>query len=430
MILSSKKILLFLYSLLLFFNSSFCLTWSNFGNGRLSVLATISPVLCTVFMLLYLYSSYPNRELNKFDFRVVCGLVLFVVWVLFVSVQKKISVYYLLVSINVVLLLLTDKEERKQIIGYITRIFVICSLPSILYYVLGILNITVPYSILPSLDVGKTNMGIFYQHYPLGLVITGYQMPRPCGLFDEPGYMGTLAAVLYAAIMENKNKPIMKWKISLVIIGIFSFSLAFYILFFARLFIYIAEKNYRKALLLIPLILVGYLLFININFQNVQLQRFQARLMITENGLAGDNRTSTAFDSEYESFLDDDPTIVLRGNGVDAHMQNVKMVGSSSYKVLIYNHGIIGTSLLLLLLLLIASSSGFSKSNLAFLLIYIASMYQRPGVFSVLYMGIFICGLQKNSVHQGFMMTCKSFFIETTSEKRNIVVLSENADAL
>ena len=350
----------------------------------------------------------------------IIGAIVFLIWSCFLTIEINFSLYCLLVAINLFFLLFMNNEERQTILRYIIIILVVCSLPSILYYILFVLNINVPYTVLSSLSEGKTNLGIFYRHYPFGLIITGYTLPRPSGLFDEPGYMGTFAGILYAAIMENKDTSLKKWKICLIVIGVFSFSLAFYILLIARLLIYASEKGFKKTIILLPLLLIAFGVFLNVDFHNEQIQLIQERLRISDNRLSGDNRTTKSFDIEYESFLHEDMTTVLRGNGLDAHMQNSRMVGSSSYKILIYNYGIIGSVLLLLLLYLIVNSSGFSKSNLAYWIIYLLSMYQRPGVFTVLYMGILVCGLEKNSVHQSLIATLGSFLSNVKDEEQGL----------
>ncbi len=338
--------------------------------------------------------------MTKRYFCVAFITVVFISWIFFVSVQKHLSVYYLIVAFNLLMLLQIENIDRRQILKYIIIILTVTSFPSIIYYILYVLHIRLPYTVLPSLHESKTQLGIYYQHYPFGLIIAGSAMPRPSGLFDEPGYMGTLAGILYAAVLESRDKTIKKWRICLIIIGLFSFSLAFYILFFVRIMIYIAEKGYKRVALILPVLIALFVVFMNVDFHNEQIQEVQARLKIGENGLEGDNRTTMAFDEEYGFFIRGDTKIILRGNGLDAHMKNPKMIGASSYKVLVYNYGIIGTGLLILLLVLIVYSVGFTKNNTAFLLIFLLSMYQRPGVFTMHFISILICGLEKGEVHR------------------------------
>ena len=416
--LSLKKLLLFLYALFLFFNSYFIITWSTFYNGRFYFLVKIGPLLSAVFLFLFVASSNQLKlRFNNRDFIVVFVAALFVIWVCFFTVEMYFSIQYLVVAISILLLLKINDSDRKTILKYIIYIFVVCSLPSAIYFILYCFHIDIPHTVLLSPNEMKTRYGMSYLFYPLGLIITGYGLPRPCGLFDEPGYMGTVAARLYAAIFQSKDLALRKWKACLVIIGISSFSLAFYVLFFARISIHILEKGYTKVVLLFPLLLAVYIVFININVSNPQMQIMQERLRISGGKLSGDTRTSKSFEEEFSRFLDGDKLVVLRGNGIKAHVDNANMEGSSSYKAIIYDYGIMGIGLLFFLLFLILNSSSFSKENMDFFIIYVLSMYQRPAIFSVLFIGLLVCGMEKCEIRHNILATLDSYFGRKSEKK-------------
>lgn len=193
---------------------------------------------------------------------------------------------------------------------------------------------------------------------------------RLCGIFNEPGVLGTLCALLF--ICTSKKAKLWE-KIDLLLTGALTFSLAFYLLIFLYFAIYICQKRLVNMVYIIGFMAL-FLTLPKIDFHNEQLNAVAARLEITENGLAGDNRTSAIFDAEYEDFIHTSDVWLGKGAGFSFGGSNSSW--KSHYLV---PYGIVGTIFLLGMwgcaALFYAEGN---KDALIFILLFFISLYQRP----------------------------------------------------
>lgn len=207
---------------------------------------------------------------------------------------------------------------------------------------------------------------------------------RLCGIFNEPGALGTVCALLFICTFKQS-----KWweKVLLLMAGAFTLSFAFALLVFGFVAVYICKKKPSNIIYII--IFLGIFLAIpNIDFHNDAINDLAGRFAITEGGFSGDNRTSSAFDAEYEAFSNSMYYWLGKGDGA------VLASGVASYKSsYIVPFGVFGMVLLLGEWLI--SSYRYSEKNrqcLLYMLFFFISLYQRPYAIIAIWGYVFLFG--------------------------------------
>lgn len=145
-----------------------------------------------------------------------------------------------------------------------------------------------------------------------------------------------------------------------------------------------------------------YIGFINIDFSDPTLSTLQNRIIITESGLVGDNRTNDAFDALMDDFNRSDLYTRLfgAGDGAIGEIQASRNIDGSSYKCMIYNFGYVGYGLSIIWLVMYGIIQMKQKRSdrvqmFSLLVLYLANMYQRPSVFYMGYLLIMFGGMVK-----------------------------------
>lgn len=165
-------------------------------------------------------------------------------------------------------------------------------------------------------------------------------VPRFQSIFLEPTYLGSTSALL---LMTQRGKWKQWYNISLIVGLLISFSLAGYAYFMAIIFLnmWIERKKMVKKFLSVA-VLISVIIgcsFIYKGGDNMLHNLIVLRLEINDGELAGNNRVTKDFDTEYDSFLQSSDIIF----GRDYDYSNF---GDSGYKVFFYDYGIIGVVLL------------------------------------------------------------------------------------
>lgn len=386
------NIVLLLYAISLFCNSYFLFTWETYPVKMATFifkgLYYIAPFL---LLLVRVWHSDWKFSLEKKYLFALIVLSMFFVHVNFFGYTSKtyLNPGHLFVLLQVILLISLKDGDKIIFFENIIKIFIIMTLPSLLFFVLDLIGIDCSIGIIYSSHVGKAQAGVYYLHYPFGLVMRGEEsIPRLCGLFDEPGVVGTLAALLFSA---SYGKIAKKWSNLLFVIGFFSFSMAFYLLI---IFFFLIEFIRRKSFKLfgvITCICVILFLLTNYNFSNQYISLIQRRIDLASFFLVHDNRTGDSFNLIFDDFLNSGGYPLFFGNGNGAAEDSVMMFGSS-YKTLVYNCGILGVFLFILFIYLCYKKIGNEKA-LPFVAVFLVSIYQRPFVFSAQYLAILILGI-------------------------------------
>jgi len=159
------------------------------------------------------------------------------------------------------LALLPDSGRQRCLHAFIT-LFSITLIPGIIIWVVVALGVHVHFSSIPMANpvmTSATGGGLLY--FPGAVFIeansivlkTGGILFRLCAIYDEPGTVGTIAALCLATVRFKLNN----WRyILLYVAGVISFSLAFISLCAVGLLARaIFSKNWRYFLWLVPLLL-------------------------------------------------------------------------------------------------------------------------------------------------------------------------------
>lgn len=165
-------------------------------------------------------------------------------------------------------------------------------------------------------------------------------IPRFQSIFLEPAFLGSTSALL---LMTQRGKWKRWYNISLIIGIIVSFSLAGYAYFIAIIFLnmWIEKKKFIKKFLSVILLISAIVgcSFIYKNGDNMLHNLIILRLEIDDGEMAGNNRVSEDFETDYESFLQ--TSDIIFGSDYD-----YSKFGDSGYKVFFYDYGLVGIILL------------------------------------------------------------------------------------
>lgn len=261
--------------------------------------------------------------------------------------------------------LMTDRT-KSIIFEYFYRFILITNVIAIVVYVINFIfpNLfeKVPYYSDQAMTLGLnyTKIGVF--------AIYGNRL---CSIFNEPGGLGTICALLFVITFRKSSKY---EKINLLVCGSLTFSLAFFIIVYAFFMIYLLQKNIK---FFIPMILLAALFFVipYIDFHNEAINLFVARMKIVNGSLAGNNRTTREFDYLYNEMKNSKEIIWGRGVGY------ILAEHVSTFKTLIVQMGLIGTGAILAEWIVCALvKANRSRYNYIFLALFILSTYQRPNI--------------------------------------------------
>jgi len=298
-------------------------------------------------------------------------------------------------AVLILCFLLFDEKIYKSTLNVFINIYALVSIPSILMFFLIAAGVNLEWEYLEPYSKAKQLTGLYYREY-FGMVVLSTQifplgsgeLFRLCSVFPEPGVVGTVSALLLTVTrFEIKN-----WKgVTLLVSGLLSFSLAFYVL--ACLYLILKKPFYL-------FILVGLLsaLFFSLpsdikdnRLINYYVKERGETLFVNFDEV--DNRVDDCFQRHYDEFFN--TTDVFIGNGHKASIAT--QCDASSFKTIIYDYGIIGFLILLLFYMIILISKIRTRSDfiscIPLLIVFLATSYQRPAFDTFWFFAIFIGGI-------------------------------------
>jgi len=357
------------------------------GRRALNVIVLTLGTCITFILLAFSFTDMRRARIIRLEYSGMLVLAVFIVTLYLMHLLSAGKVTELLkISSFVLLLVLASEKTLWQSFGYFRFAFALIVAPSIVLYFFNLLG-TPPFGgfEVPTHE-GKVESGMRYGNYLFGFMIFkgGESIHRLSALFDEPGVVGTYAAFLLAATrfkMDAQN-------VIIFIAAILSWSLAFIVL--AVIYLLFA----RPRLLFILLLILGALVFLAADNPIVQ-KLLINRLLISDEGVSGDNRTTIWFDLKFIELLFSSK--IYFGNTETAHQLGYYV---SSWKTLIFDYGLAGlTSILLFIVMLFRlkkkkfGSPKDAKGCYVFLFMFLASIYQRPGVVDVAPLFILAAGV-------------------------------------
>lgn len=260
----------------------------------------------------------------------------------------------------------------------------------------------------------------FYSHEVYYLFVAGANnvlelLPRFCGMFLEPGHVGsTCCLLLFINRFDFKDKSNYIYLLAIIL----SLSLAAYCLLFIGFCLHCFLKG---AHILRYILFFGILAFALYIFgltyndgDNIFNEKIISRLIVVDGELSGDNRTSMLFDAYYEDWLKYGD--VINGYGRKAYGDNSGTTnilhGCASYKRFFFVNGIIGFILVSALYWSLFYRCR-SRQGWGFFVLYIICNIIRDYPFRLMWLYLFILGSVVLSLsekkHQN--STCKDQYL-------------------
>jgi hypothetical protein len=289
-----------------------------------------------------------------------------------------------------ILLLSLSKNFLLNVLEKFEKIVTVVFILGIITYLIGLIIE------LPSFSISPLNLlknGIYKVHiFDLQLIDYNFgDSKRFMSVFDEPGVVGTLVALLlsYRRIEFNKIKDIV-----FIAAGLLSFSLAFYIIFFINL-LYNKVLNLKFYFVLIVVLFGLYYLYPDF----VKVAVFDRFIVANNIGIVN-NRATESFQTEYDHFVKKGGEALLFGLGPNAltDLSNEITLNVSSYETLVYSFGIVGCLIFISFFFYATYKFAPTRRGWFFFIVFLALAWQRPGVFDYFNLLIFLGGLSYISI--------------------------------
>jgi hypothetical protein len=351
--LDNENLIGFFFGVCLFLLSKPYIMW---GTGRLDMF---------LGFIISLISLYNIRKFSKTE---LVAISLFIIYVIYAAATQY-NIFGIITKLVIIPFLLINRKATLIYFKWFKNIFVLSLLISLIVYVAVVFfSIPIGYNLISPLNEGK---GLNYIQYPFlvseRLLGFNYYNIRFCGMFDEPGVVGTLTIIILFAERFNLRS---KQNIILLIAGLLSFSLYFYIV---GLVYYLAFSKGKYRLSMVFLFIVFYLF----TSQYVLVNKLIWSRFTIENGkLSGDSRSSEMLDNTYDKLLVSND--LLWGKGIKYAFDYAD--GSASFKLVVIAYGLVFLVVVLMAFSIFAYCNIRQQKYLnAYLLFFIGMLYNRWG---------------------------------------------------
>ncbi len=365
-------------------DSTLSLTSSLLSNIFKILLYTFTGL--NIILIIFPILKYKKTILRKDLFQTI-PMIIFVIISSFHTYDGSISFSGFLFSILWIIFALAPDNIKKRTFIYFKNAFIIICIAGIICYLSYDLNLFLPYKVVNYYNNNAAVENyIDYKFIFLYRASSSISLVRLCGICNEPGYFGTICALILCASSLNLKK---KSNIIILIAGFLTFSLAFII----TLVIYLLLKylkDFRTVILTVLLTCFYLFLLPNIYTGNPTIDRFIQRMTITDEGLAGDNRTTDELEYVFDDVVKNKPLFGY-GEGY-LKTQNLKG-GVSSYKTYIIQYGFVGCILLWGSLLLAALYKNKNYLSIIYIIAFFVNIYQRPNIMTLQYQILLFGGL-------------------------------------
>lgn len=365
-------------------DSTLSLTSSLLSNIFKILLYTFTGL--NIILIIFPILKYKKTILIKDLFQTI-PMIIFIIISSFHTYDGSISFSGFLFSLLWIIFALAPDNIKKRTFIYFKNAFIIICIAGIICYLSYDLNLFLPYKVVNYYNNNAiVENYIDYKFIFLYRASSSISLVRLCGICNEPGYFGTICALILCASSLNLKK---KSNIIILIAGFLTFSLAFII----TLVIYLLLKYLKdvRTVILTVLLTCFYLFLLpNIYTGNPTIDRFIQRMTITDEGLAGDNRTTDELEYVFDDVVKNKPLFGY-GEGY-LKTQNLKG-GVSSYKTYIIQYGFVGCILLWGSLLLAALYKNKNYLSIIYIIVFFVNIYQRPNIMTLQYQILLFGGL-------------------------------------
>ena len=392
-----NRLLEWLISIDAFFSLSPYLIWKTYKYSYFFIIFSsgIEVLICS----LYIYRNIRTKgKIKRSTMNMIVGF--FVVYYYYIfdayNGQFSFGISNILKPLVICIFLLLSTESKRNVLILFTKIFAASLTLALLTQLFCLIGVPLPHNVIVPVAKIKTYYNHQYTHF-FGCVFMEniYWSPRfkpLCGMYDEHGLVGTVAALLLCA-----NNFEFKRDKSLYIIligGLTSISLAFYIIVAAYLVgglvIEKKIKAFKRVAITITLSVILFLIFRNNEFIYTHII---SRLSFAY--LSNNNRTNDTFNSIFNEYLKSSNVIFGLGNGNPIF----NTVDAASYKVILFNLGFVGFLIYLTWWLYWGvKESKKTPYGKLLLIVFFLSFYQRPWLLYLYYIVILFGGISYQKV--------------------------------
>ena len=359
--------------------------WSK--NSAIDFLSLLTAVLVVLLMRPYFTWQVPELvmplisvaitliALTHISFKNIDLLVLLIFAYLLLSILRGAHLGGTLVNLSFAFLPFMRKDFFMKVYEKFRIVLVIFFTLSAVSYITVLIGLQSPINMLEPLNEVKV---IQYYHYVfLVFPMSINDFARYCSIFDEPGVVGTVAALILFVERFSLKK---KGNVIVLINGLLSLSLFFYLVIALYLLIKFPLK-YKIAFVLG----VSLLYITTINNDIIKVAIWD-RLTITEEGeLSGNNRNTEEFKAIWDQSKYNPK--ILTGYGADYVKGQEE---SASIQLFILRDGLIFVLMYFIVYLIYAKRMMKRRSDsFLFLIILSVTLYQRPGFCSIDYTLLF-----------------------------------------
>lgn len=349
------------------------------------IMAELSKVLLLVMGFLF----FVNRKINN-GYIGVLFLVFFCIIASNILISDK-NYNYALATLCILFVPFASIDFTRKVSNYFAYIYVIIISLSLFVYILALVDIIHPYTTIPPLNSLKSYN---YQVYPLLVKSADHALLRFCGPFDEPGVVGTInTMLLYVRGIDFRKKE----SIILLITGLFSLSLFFYVLIPLYFLVYTDLKQKHLPKIIASLFFVGLVAF-SITTNEMLYDKIGRRFEwnSSKGKFEGQNRINQDVVYFYlaKSVNSGEIWTGIEEKGTYLFLTE----GSSSIFNVIILYGVLFTFSYIIFFVFYGYHY-YKKANIYFisyLFLILAVLYQRPALFKSVYLLLFVCMAHKN----------------------------------
>lgn len=267
---------------------------------------------------------------------------------------------------------------------YFRLYLITSSILGIIAFFSFVLSLPIPYQIQDYYD----HEGWNYVNYGFSyLVLEGFRAIRLCGLFNEPGFLGTMLAMCLVIDGINLKRI---GNVIMLIAGCLTFSLAFFLILGAYLFLNLLNNpKYIKTIIILVVLLAILIPYL---YKNDMVATLLDRFIIEDGEWAGNNRTDLIIDRYWSDMFKSGNFLFGYGTGYLKYIE----YGNVSYKSVIFEYGFVGALLLWGSLLYSAIHKITNKNRMFYIVIlcFFLNIFHRPTLFAPCYLLTLFGGIE------------------------------------
>lgn len=316
-----------------FINSMY--PWFVWGNKLPIIICSFAFFISVCYLFLYRQTFVSFKKLSFL-------LLLFLAMVWSSRNRNVNGVIEFLFLFGILASIVLFKDSLKdELLKYITKWFSVCVGVTLFVFVLFICGFSVVSPTYIQYVDGRYPSFNFY--FFLISVNTIESFFRFKSVFMEPGH---LTMGLVPLIMANRFNVKNRYVLALVVVELFTFSLAGYITMFVGYLLFNLSFKRVKSLLGAVVFIVLSVWIIQLSGSSEILDRYLwNRLEYTDGTIAGNNRTTAEFDAVYNNVIHNSYLSLVGDDSVDI----AAFGGISGYKKYIVTDGLIGVFFILVL---------------------------------------------------------------------------------